>query len=195
MVLQRTIRPGCLMLPLAALRYRARQARLICASSAVGFCLFGVTEGLRFSLKAVTRGGGHFNPFDAVMAVLVSLGLLTMLFLTSAAIAQTVRNDMGDLVVLKALGFSSPRIVFAVFLEAALPGLLGTVLGLCLSQPAAAYLVHLLSSKHPLPSPHIGTEQLGGALGLATLIVLAAVLLPALRIIRLNVATALSCRP
>jgi ABC-type antimicrobial peptide transport system permease subunit len=183
------------MLPIAALRCRARQARLICASSTVGFCLFGLTEGLKFSLKEVTRGGGHFNPFDAVMTLLVSLGLLTILFLTSTAIAQSVRNDIGDLVILKALGFSSSRIIFSVFLEAALPALLGAVLGLCLSQPAAVFLVHLLSGGNLLPSPHIGLEQLGLALALATTILLAGVLLPALRIIRLNVATTLSGQP
>ena len=68
-------------------------------------------------------------------------------------------------------------------------------MGLWLSQPAASYLVHLLSREHPLPSPHIGPEQVGLGLALATLIILAAVLLPALRIIRLNVAAALSGEP
>jgi ABC-type antimicrobial peptide transport system permease subunit len=190
-----TRRPGWLVLPIAALRCRARQARLICASSTVGFCLFGLTEGLKFSLKEVTRGGGHFNPIDAVMTVLVSLGLFTMLFLTGTAIAQSVRNDIGDLAILKALGFSSSRIIFSVFLEAALPGLLGAVLGLGLSHPTAVYLLHLLSRGNVLPSPHIGLEQLGLALALATIIFLAGVFLPAIRIIRLNVATALSGQP
>jgi ABC-type antimicrobial peptide transport system permease subunit len=183
------------MLPIAALRCRARQARLICASAAVGFCLFGLTEGLKFSLKGVSRGAGHLNSLDAVTTLIVLLGLLTMLFLTSTAISQSVRNDMGDLAILKALGFSSSRIIFSVFLEAALPGLLGAVLGLCLSQPTAAYLLHLLSRGNLLPSPHIGLEQLGLAFALATIILLAGVLLPAHRIVRLNVATALSGQP
>ncbi len=183
------------MLPIAALRYRPRQARLICASAAVGFCLFGLTEGLKFSLEGLSKGGGHFNPLDAMAALTVSLGLLTMLFLTSTAIAQSVRNDIADLAVLKALGFSSSRIIFSVFLEAALPGLLGAALGLCLSHPTTVYLLHLLSRGHVLPSPHIGLGQLGLALALTTLILLAGVLLPALRIIRLNVATALSGQP
>ena len=190
-----SLRPGWLVLPLAALRSRARQARLICASSTVGFCLFGLTEGLKFSIKEVTRGGGHFNPIDAVLALLVSLGLLTMLFLTSTAIAQSVRNDMGDLAILKALGFSSSRIIFSVFLEAALPGLLGAVMGLALSHPTAVYLLHLLSRGNAMPAPHIGLEQLGLALALATSIFLAGVTLPAIRIIRLNVATALCGLP
>jgi ABC-type antimicrobial peptide transport system permease subunit len=190
-----TIRPGWLVLPIAALRCRARQARLICASAGVGFCLFGLTEGLKFSLKAVARGGGHFNSLDAVTTVIVALGLLTMVFLTSTAISQSVRNDIGDLAILKALGFSSARIIFSVFLEAALPGLLGAALGLCLSQPAAVYLIHLLSRGNSLPTPHIGLEQLGLALALATIILLTSVLLPACRIIRLNVATALSGQP
>jgi ABC-type antimicrobial peptide transport system permease subunit len=183
------------MVPMAALRYRARQARLICAAAAVGFCLFGLTEGLKFSLKGLARGGGHFNPLDAVTALVVSLGLLTMLFLTSTAISQSVRNDIADLAILKALGVSSWRIIFSVFLEAVIPGLLGAVLGLCLSHPTAVYLLHLLSRGNVLPSPHIGLEQLGLALALATLILLAGVLLPALRIVRLNVATVLSGQP
>jgi ABC-type antimicrobial peptide transport system permease subunit len=194
-VTMNTLRPGWLMVPTAALRYRARQARLICASAAVGFCLFGLTEGLKFSLKGLSRGGGHFNPLDAVTALVVSLGLLTMLFLTSTAISQSVRNDIADLAILKALGFSSSRIISCVFVEAAIPGLLGAVLGLCLSHPTAVYLLHLLSRGNVLPSPHIGLEQLGLALALATLILLAGVLLPALRIVRLNVATALSGQP
>jgi ABC-type antimicrobial peptide transport system permease subunit len=190
-----TIRPGWLVLPIAALRYRPRQARLTCASAAVGFCLFGLTEGLKFSLKGLSKGGGHFTSLDAVAALMVSLGLLTMLFLTSTAIAQSVRNDIADLAILKALGFSSSRIIFCVFLEAALPGLLGAVLGLCLSYPTTVYLLDLLSRGHVLASPHIGFGQLGLALALTTLILLAGVLLPALRIIRLNVATALSGQP
>jgi hypothetical protein len=195
MVFKNTMRPRWLVLPIAALRCRPRQARLICASAAVGFCLFGLAEGLKFSLRGITRGGGHLNPLDAVTVLIVSLGLLTMLSLTTAAIAQSVRNDIADLAILKALGFSSSRVIFSVFLEAALPGLLGAVLGLCLSHPTAVYLLHLLSRGNVLPSPHIGLEQLGLALALATLILLAGVLLPALRIIRLNVATALSGQP
>jgi len=190
-----TIRPGWLLLPMASLHCRPRQARLICASALVGFCLFGLTQGLKFSLKGLSRGGGHFSPLDALTTLVVSLGLLTMLFLTSTAISQSVRNDIGDLAILKALGFSSSRIIFSVFLEAALPGLLGAVLGLCLSHPTAVYLLHLLSRGHVLPSPHIGLGQLGLALALTTLILLAGVLLPALRIIRMNVATALSGQP
>lgn len=183
------------MLPIAALRCRARQARLTCASTGVGFCLYGLTEGLKFSLKQVSRGGSHFNPLDAVMALAVSLGLLTILFLTSTAIAQSVRNDIGDLAILKALGFSSSRIILFVFLEAALPGFSGAIVGLCLSQPAAIYMVHLLSRGDPLPRPHLGLGQLGFALALVAIIFLASVVLPALRIVRLNVASAFSGPP
>jgi ABC-type antimicrobial peptide transport system permease subunit len=189
------IRPGWLMLPIAALRCRARQARLICASSAVGFCLFGLTEGLKFSLREVSRGGSHFNPLDAVTTLIVSLGLLTILFLTSTAIAQSVRNDIGDLATLKALGFPSSRIILSVFLEAALPGLSGAVVGLCLSQPTAVYMVHLLPRGNLLPPPHLGVEQLGLALVLVALILLASVVVPAVRIVRLNVASALCGQP
>jgi ABC-type antimicrobial peptide transport system permease subunit len=194
-VIINTIRPGWLVLPLAAVRCRARQARLICASSTGGFCLFGLTERLKFSLEGLSRGGAHFNSLDAVTSLIVALGLLAMLFLTGTAISQSVRNEIGELAILKALGFSSSRIIFSVFLEAALPGLLGAVLGLCLSQPAGVYLIHLLSRGNSLPSPHIGLEQVGRALALATTILLAGVLLPAIRIIRLNVATALSGQP
>jgi len=183
------------MLPLAAVRCRARQARLICASSAIGFCLYGLTEGVKFSLQAVAAAGGHFNPFDAVTALIISLGLITILLLTSMAIAQSVRNDIGDLAILKALGFSSSRIILFVFLEAALPGLLGALLGLCLSQPAALYLVSLLPRGNLLPAPHLALGQWGLALVLAAGVLLASVLLPALRIIRLNVANALSGHP
>ena len=189
------LRPGWLMLPIAALRCRARQARLICASSAVGFCLFGLTEDLKFSLREVSSGGSHFNPLDAATTLIVSLGLLTMLFLTSTAIAQSVRNDIGDLAILKALGFSSPRIILFVFLEAALPGLSGAVLGLCLSQPAAVYMVHLLARGDLLPPPHLAVAQLGLALVLIAVIMLASVVVPALRIVRLNVASALCGQP
>jgi putative ABC transport system permease protein len=189
------ITPGWLIFPIAALRCRARQARLICGSSAVGFCLFGLTEGLKFSLKGVSRGGSHFNPLDAVTTLIVSLGLLTILLLTSAAIAQCVRNDIGELATLKALGFSSSRIILCVFLEAAIPGLSGAVVGLCLSQPAAVYMVHLLSRGDLLPPPHLGLEQLGLALVLVATILLASVVVPALRIVRLNVASAFCGQP
>jgi ABC-type antimicrobial peptide transport system permease subunit len=99
------------------------------------------------------------------------------------------------LAILKALGFSSLRIIFSVFLEAAFPSFLGAVLGLCLSHPTTVYLLHLLSRGQALPAPHIGLGQVGLAFALTTPILLAGVLLPALRIIRLNVATALSGQP
>jgi ABC-type antimicrobial peptide transport system permease subunit len=191
----RISRPGWLLLPIAAVSFRARQARLICASSAVGFCLFGLTESLKFSLKAASRGGEHFNPLDAVTTLIVSLGLITILFLTSMAVAQSVRNDIGDLAVLKALGFSSSRIILFVFLEAALPGLGGAIIGLCVSQPAAAYLVDLLPRGHLLPSPHLSIEQFALAFVLANAILLASVLQPTFRVVRLNVTTALSSQP
>ena len=181
-----------LLLPLAAIGQRSVHARLTFVSSLLGFLLFGIAAGINTSLKFVSSDPRRAVQLDLVTLTIVSLGLLTMLFLTGSAIAQSVRSHIKELAVLKAIGFSSGRIVTFVFLEAAIPCAAGALLGLALSVPCAAWIVGLLPQGNLLPAPRLTSRSLASALACATGLPLLSVVIPAYRVVRLDPAKALS---
>ena len=81
-----------------------------------------------------------------------------------------------------------------VVLEAAVPCLAGAGLGMVL----AAFLAHHIQAIMPpgfgLPRPTITTAVYGGALASAFLLAFASAALPAVRLMRMDIATALSER-
>ena len=62
-------------------------------------------------------------------------GLFMILFLTGNVIAQSVRERIPEFAVLKTLGFSTAGLAALVFVEAAIPCLLGAAIGLALATP------------------------------------------------------------
>ena len=86
---------------------------------------------------------GSINiPF--VTMVVAGAGLFMVLFLTGNGIAQSVRERIPEFAVLKTLGFSDWGVMALVFAEAAIPCLLGAVIGLGLATVFAAGDTQLL---------------------------------------------------
>jgi putative ABC transport system permease protein len=121
-------------------------------------------------------------------------GLFMILFLTGNGIAQSVRERISEFAVLKTIGFSDGGVMALVVAEAAIPCLIGAALGV----GVAAWLAHIFPSLLPpgigLPMPRITPPVMIYALTSAVVVAFLAAALPALRIARLDIATALSGR-
>lgn len=181
-----------LLLPLRAIQARAVQARLVLISYTLALVLFGLAASINDSLRHISTNSETHRQLDAGTAALVSVGLLTLLILTSCAIALSVRSHIRELAVLKGIGFSSPRLVGFVFLETALPALAGSLLGLSLSQPLAVWVIRLFPHGELLPFPHLSETAIALALLASAAVSFLSTVVPAYRVLRLNVTATLS---
>jgi putative ABC transport system permease protein len=121
-------------------------------------------------------------------------GMFMVLFLTANGIAQSVRERFAEFATLKTIGFSDTGVMALVFLEAALPCLLGAVLGVGFAASVAHLLPHLLPPGDGVPLPRVNaTVVVWAAIG-AAFVALASSVLPALRLKQMDIATALSGR-
>lgn len=184
-----------LLLPLAAIRERRSRAVLTGASSAVGFCLFGLMACMDSALRAVGHSGRLTAQVDEGTSLMATLGMLTIVILTSAAISQAVRSRIRQLAVLKTIGYSPTRLLLFVFLEAAIPGALGAVVGLTCSQPLAASILRVVPHSELLPDPRLTGTALAIALLAIILVPILSASVSVIRVIRLDVVTIMSGEP
>lgn len=122
-------------------------------------------------------------------------GMFMVLFLTANGIAQSVRERLAEFATLKTIGFTDRAVVQLVFLEAALPCLLGAVLGVGLAAFLSGQLPRLFppgQGTPPLPTMTVMVFAWAGVA--AVLVALISAALPALRLKRMDIATALSGR-
>jgi putative ABC transport system permease protein len=145
------------------------------------------------SAFAVSNNFGGMD-VEGVTDDIALTGLLMILFLSANVIAQSVRERFVEFATLKTFGFSDRLLVSLVILEAAIPCLAGSGLGVAL----AAWLAHQIPSLMPpgfgLPMPTMSaTVLLWAAIG-AFVMAFASATLPALRLSRMDIATALSGR-
>ncbi len=130
-----------------------------------------------------------------VTSVVAGAGLFMILFLTGNGIAQSVRERIPEFAMLKTLGFSDAGVMALVFVEAAIPCLMGAVIGIAIAKAFAARVPYLFpSNMQALPAPYMSPAVLGLAFVFAVIVAFVSAALPALRIKRLDVATALSGR-
>jgi putative ABC transport system permease protein len=131
-----------------------------------------------------------------VTALVAGCGLFMILFLIANGLAQSVRERIPEFAMLKTLGFPDAMVMALVFMEAAIPCLLGAVLGLGLAEVFAAQLPRLIpydiAINLYLPPPVLSVTSLGLGLAAALLVALLSTALPASRLKRLNIAAALS---
>ena len=139
-----------------------------------------------------TSGSGIDIPF--LTQSIAAAGLFMILFLTGNSIAQSVRERIPEFAVLKTVGFSDAGVVTLVFAEAATPCLIGAAAGMALASWIAAIFPRLMPPGVGLPPPYLPLSVLGIALACAALVAAAGAIIPATRIARLDVATALSGR-
>ena len=163
-------------------------------ATACAFTLYGLAWGTVAGVQqmAATQhvAVGPGLPLGAAFLSAIGFGLI--LFLTASATAQSVRLRLAEFGVLKALGFSHRLIVLLVAMEAILPSLAGAMLGLAAAGPLLPRLIGALPFPPGFPGMTYGPALPASAALLAILLGAASTALPALRIIRLDVATALA---
>jgi putative ABC transport system permease protein len=122
-------------------------------------------------------------------------GMFMVLFLTANGIAQSVRERLAEFATLKTIGFTDRAVVQLVFLEAALPCLLGALLGVGLAAFLSGQLPRLFPPGQGTPPlPTMTVMVFVWAAVCASAVALGSAALPALRLKRMDIATALSGR-
>jgi putative ABC transport system permease protein len=137
--------------------------------------------------------GDFFVNVAAVTRRVAAVGLFMILLLTAHGMAQSVRERLGEFAVLKTIGYSDSGVIALLFAEALAPAILGAGLGLGLAASMAARIPKLLPSLF-LPEPYLSPLVIAEALLAVILLALLSVILPALRLKRLDVAAILSGR-
>jgi putative ABC transport system permease protein len=120
--------------------------------------------------------------------------MFMVLFLTANGLAQAVRERFAEFATLKTLGFSDNGVIALVFAEAAIPCLLGAVLGIGLASIVSNVMPRFLPPGQGLPIPTMSAMVFVWAGFCATLVAFISAALPALRLKQMDIATALSGR-
>jgi putative ABC transport system permease protein len=123
----------------------------------------------------------------------VAAVLFTLLFLTSNTMAQSVRERIPELAVLKTMGFSDAGVQWLVLAEALLLSVLSAALGLGLASMVLPVIAQTLESQGIGPM-HVPPLVLSAGIGVAVLLALVSGVLPARRARRLEIAAALAGR-
>jgi putative ABC transport system permease protein len=121
-------------------------------------------------------------------------GLVMILFLTANVIAQSVRERLPEFATLKTIGFSDGALVGLVMLEAGLPCVIGAAAGLALSAVVGRFLPAFFPPGFGFPMPTVSPMVMLWAALAAFALAFASAALPALRLSRMDIATALSGR-
>jgi len=170
----------------AGLRRRSAHPILAFVSMAIATMLAGLAM---TAARVLPQGPG--NELDRAIGVISGLGFVMILFLTANAIAQSVRERGWEFALLRALGFSSRRVVTLLFFEVAVPCLAGSAAGQVLAQLVLVVLSHLFAAKLKtllfLPPVSVGINFMA-----AMLVAFVSMILPVQRLARLNLAAALA---
>lgn len=153
-----------------------------------------ITVQERFNLLSRTSRG--FDTLSLTLAI-GGTGFAMVLFLTANAIARSVRERVPEFAVLKTLGYLGGHLMALVFIETAIPCILGAMLGTALAVVLGHWSSHLL--------PQGLSRMLGAAtlpvvpvlsvsIALAIVLALASGALPMLRLRRMSVTDALAGR-
>jgi len=124
---------------------------------------------------------------------IVGAVLFTLLFLTSNTMAQSVRERVPELAVLKTLGFSDSSVQWLVLAESLALSILAALLGLGIASLVLPAMTSLLSAQGIGPM-HLGPVVVGAGVGTAILLALVSGVLPAHRARRLDIVSALAGR-
>jgi putative ABC transport system permease protein len=151
--------------------------------------LQSITEKVAFDVSSGT--GMDIAAVDREVAL---AGMFMVLFLTANGLAQAVRERFAEFATLKTIGFSDNGVIALVFAEAALPCLLGAVLGIGLAATISHVMPKFLPPGQGLPIPTMTVMVFVWAALCAALVAFVSAALPALRLKQMDIATALSGR-
>jgi len=144
--------------------------------------------------KAAYQQGGGGLDITAITRDIALAGLFMILFLTANGIAQSVRERFAEFATLKTIGFTDRAVLLLVVLEAALPCFLGAVLGVGVAGVLAKVLPRIIPPGFGLPMPTMTIMVFVWAGASAVVVALISAALPAIRLSRMDIATALSGR-
>jgi putative ABC transport system permease protein len=139
----------------------------------------------------ITNSGLDIAAVDRDVAL---AGMFMVLFLTANGIAQAVRERLAEFATLKTIGFSDTGVILLVFAEAAIPCLLGAAFGVTLAAFISKVMPGFLPPGQGFPLPTMTPMVFIWAAVCAAAVALASAALPALRLKRMDIATALSGR-
>lgn len=132
---------------------------------------------------------GQYGNIALIITLILSAVFFTILLVAGNTMAQSVRERISELAVLKTLGFEDRSVLAIVLAESTLVMLVGGTLGL----GTAWLLVNvLLAGNIPLPGMYIDAEALSMGLLYMLLAGIAAGIFPAVRAMRLTIVEALS---
>jgi putative ABC transport system permease protein len=144
------------------------------------------------SEKAVLENfGGPGSTVAIATEGVAAIGMLMIAFLAGNAIAQSVRERLGEFAVLKTIGFTGAGLIALVFAEAAMLCFSGAAAGLGSAKIIALLLPRFVPAVAQFPI-HLSFPVVASAFLAAGLIAFCSTTLPAWRIARLDVATALA---
>jgi putative ABC transport system permease protein len=148
-----------------------------------------------FETKTETESAfaaGWVKQFGNIEFLILTIGgvvFFTLLLVTGNTMAISVRERIGELATLKAIGFSGHKILFFVLAESLLIALFGGLLGLGLAALAIPVLAAALNGL--LPTLILSPAILSVGLGTAILVGLISGLLPGIGAMRMRVVNAL----
>ena len=134
----------------------------------------------------------QFADIGLIVGAIMGAVFFTLILLTGNTMAQAVRERIGEIAVLKTIGFSNHSVLSLVLAEGIALLLIGAAVGLIL----AGLVVSLVRLKFgtALPLDPVGRDIWLQGLGLAIVVGLIVGVLPALRGMRLRIVDALSGR-
>lgn len=122
-------------------------------------------------------------------------GLFMILFLAANGIAESVRERLSELAVLKTMGYGDGLVAALVFLEVAAPTILAALIGSALAQGVDAFVASLaVKGVIHMPAMRISLAAFGWALTAALVIALVSAVAPLNRLRRMDLAAVVSGR-
>lgn len=126
---------------------------------------------------------------------IAAAGIFMVLFLCANSTAESVRERLPEFAVLKTLGFGDRAVAMLVFLEAALPSVVGAVAGTAIAAALGSYVSELASEEFPgRLDPPISPAIVALALAAALVIALISAAIPLRRLRTMDLATVLAGR-
>ena len=142
-------------------------------------------------LQAQVSGRYRFN-IPLLTQGVSAAGLFMILFLIANTIAQSVRERVAEFAVLKTLGFSDGKVMSLVFAEAVIPCLSGAAVGFAIAMALATKIAALSAlQKMAVAPPTLSLGVLAIAFAFAALVAFSGAAMPAWRMRRLDIASAL----
>lgn len=167
----------------AGLARRPVHPLLTAVAMAFAACLAGLVLGMARVLPASAE-------LDMAVRAIAGLGFMLILFLTSHAVAQSVRERRWEFALLEALGFPARIVAALFFAEVAGPCLIGAAFGLMLAQCLFWLACRFLFRLPVVPFLPLSVVWLD--LAAALCVALISILPPMCRLARLNLAAVLT---